>query len=510
MLAREGDLTRLDRARQEIQALLSALAGDRVGLVAFAGSSRLICPFTEDLKSFLLFLESLDAYLIPAGGTRLQEGIDFARDLLVQSSDRSRAIVLVTDGEDLGDPLAALAAAEGAHDAGIPVYSIMYGEPEGAKIPDPEGSGFIRSPDGAEVISRPNAGLLRGIAAKSRGAFVAACEVAFPMDYLYNHHLSRLPEQVRDELARPERENLFQIFLFAALALLLINLFIPFRRSGVRSWVVLLVLGFAPAPALAAPDAPAVKAMEKGIRLYQAQDYSGAQAAFEKAIFRDKENPDLWVNLGLAYLKQGVFEGAVHTFDRALTFPETEGSRAALFGAALARFRQGEHGLDRLKELEQAQESAALREVLKILKEARTLFAQCKTREAWPEEAQINLVLTNRLLRQAGHRLEQLEKARGQQKDQGVEVQGGDEGAAANQVEGGTAQGQVQSTGRDEQGGQERAGIEEKGQRGTDRPMTRLEKMRIFALLGEMEKERIALEKKTVKETRRAEGGRDW
>jgi Ca-activated chloride channel family protein len=507
MLAREGPATRLGKAGQEIQALLNALAGDRVGLVAFAGSAGIVCPLTTDLNSLSLFLDSLDGEMIPSGGTALAEGISLAQDLLETSGERSRAIVLVTDGEDLADPKAALAAAGAAREARIPIFAVMYGEPGGAKIPDPVGEGFILGPDGSEVISRPNSGLLRSIAARGEGAFVADWETAFPLDHLYNRHLDRLPEQVQGERHRPKRKNLFQVFVAASLALLLFDLFIPLRRFKARSLIWFVLLGLSPSQDLVAADAPVARAMDRGIRSYQEQDYAEAQAEFEKALLREKENPDLWANLGLAYLKQDMYEAALHAFERARAFLGTQGARAALFGTALVHFKQGRQALTDASDSDPARQRAALAQALDSLAQARTLFAACRAQDAWPEEARINLVLAGRLMKEAE---QQLEEARGQGGEQGVQEEGGAAGV---------------STGRTgeagEAGGRSAAGVEgseaREGAIGRDprlsiidRPMNRVEKLRIFELLQEMERERIFLEKKIVKAVREAKGGRDW
>ena len=61
MLATDIQPTRLDRAKREIYDLLAMLKGDRMGLVAFAGTAFLQCPLTLDYEAFQHFFEFTDA-----------------------------------------------------------------------------------------------------------------------------------------------------------------------------------------------------------------------------------------------------------------------------------------------------------------------------------------------------------------------------------------------------------------------------------------------------------------
>ncbi|MFQ5351437.1 MAG: VWA domain-containing protein, partial [Thermoanaerobaculia bacterium] len=132
-----GKLSRLERAKREIADLLRIVVGDRIGLVAFAGTAFLECPLTLDYGAAHLFLSSIDTDLIPVKGTALGAALRTSLEAFEGGSHSSRAIILITDGEDHGGE--ALAAAEEAKLAGVRIFAIGIGRDEGAPIPAPGG-----------------------------------------------------------------------------------------------------------------------------------------------------------------------------------------------------------------------------------------------------------------------------------------------------------------------------------------------------------------------------------
>ena len=59
MLSEDVRPSRLEQAKKEVVRLLDLLGGDKVGLLAFAGSSILLSPLTTDKSALKMFLESL-------------------------------------------------------------------------------------------------------------------------------------------------------------------------------------------------------------------------------------------------------------------------------------------------------------------------------------------------------------------------------------------------------------------------------------------------------------------
>ena len=125
MLAEDIQPNRLERAKREITDLVGMLQGDRVGLVAFAGAAFLECPLTLDYGAFRIFLDYLDTELIPVPGTAVGEAIQTAIRSFSTERRASKAIILITDGED--HPGEAEKAAEAAKEKGIRIFTIGVG-----------------------------------------------------------------------------------------------------------------------------------------------------------------------------------------------------------------------------------------------------------------------------------------------------------------------------------------------------------------------------------------------
>ncbi len=186
MLARDLAPDRLAAAKREIRALVERAAEDRFGLVLFAGEARLWVPLTDDRRSFAEMLELADPLAVGRGGTDLGAALDTALALLPPRGERPASILLVTDGEDLGG--GGVRAAEACRERGVAVHAAGFGTALGSKIAV-DGSGFLKSRDGEEVVSRMDAGSLRAIAGAAGGGFVDASDAESPLVRLYEERM---------------------------------------------------------------------------------------------------------------------------------------------------------------------------------------------------------------------------------------------------------------------------------------------------------------------------------
>jgi Ca-activated chloride channel family protein len=197
MLARDVRPSRIDRAKAEVTAFLSELSGDRVGIVAFAGET-MEFPMTVDYGAAALFFRDLGPYDMPVGGTAIGRALTASKRLLERSNrsetpgednQRSRVVVLLTDGEDHeGDPVAA--ASELAQ-IGARVYVVGIGTRTGEPIPtyadDGTWTGYLRDGSGNSVLtslSADNEAQLKKIAAATGGKYIAAGRGSVGMDQI--------------------------------------------------------------------------------------------------------------------------------------------------------------------------------------------------------------------------------------------------------------------------------------------------------------------------------------
>jgi Ca-activated chloride channel family protein len=133
MLSNDVQPNRLDRVKLAIQDLISQLQGDRVGLIAFAGRAFLQAPLTIDYDAVVEAVNDLDTKTIPEGGTNISSDITLATQSFGKSAMGNRVLVIFTDGEELsGD---AVKTAKEAADAGVRIFTVGVGTPQGSLIP---------------------------------------------------------------------------------------------------------------------------------------------------------------------------------------------------------------------------------------------------------------------------------------------------------------------------------------------------------------------------------------
>ncbi|MGC4000582.1 MAG: VWA domain-containing protein [Anaeromyxobacter sp.] len=174
MRARDVAPDRFTRGQLEVGAFLDQLAGDRVGVVAFAATAQVACPLTSDAAAARLFLRGLTPEAFPQQGTALAEALRASGELLARAERgaRSRAVLVVSDGEDQEG--GAEAAAQALADAGIRVHALAIGTPEGAPVPLLDGrgqvAGYRQDQAGQPVVTRLDLPALTALTTRGGGA----------------------------------------------------------------------------------------------------------------------------------------------------------------------------------------------------------------------------------------------------------------------------------------------------------------------------------------------------
>jgi len=222
-----GQLTRLTRAKREITDLLDLVTGDRISLVAFAGMAFVECPLTLDYAAADLFLNAMDTDIIPVKGTAIGEALRVSLKALENSHEDSRAILLITDGEDHSGQ--ALAYAEKARESGVRIFTIGIGRDEGAPIPAPEG-GFRKNRRGEVILSKLDETTLQKIALTTGGRYVRSVTGDMDLEEIYLQGIkTTLENQELGSRRRQHWEHRFQWGLLLALALLMLEPFLSER-----------------------------------------------------------------------------------------------------------------------------------------------------------------------------------------------------------------------------------------------------------------------------------------
>ena len=228
MLARDVHPSRLGRAKVDLLDLVKELRGDRVGLLAFRGRPVLLCPLTTDYGYMAQTLEGVGVDSAPAGETDIGGAVVEALQNFGDEEGSHKAIVLITDGDDLAGK--ALEAANKAKEKNVALFTVGFGSSEGAPIPSVANKKETLNYQGQEVVSKLNNALLREMAEATGGAYVPVGLANVKLGDLYRNHLSRISARDLEESSQRRYVERYQIFLLPAVLLFLAVAFLSRGR----------------------------------------------------------------------------------------------------------------------------------------------------------------------------------------------------------------------------------------------------------------------------------------
>src|SRR5207244_10830319 len=193
MLSNDVAPNRLERVKLAAQDLITELQGDRAGLIAFAGRAFLQAPLTIDYNAAVESINDLDTKTIPEGGTNISEAIALAVQTFGKSAMGNRALIIFTDGEELsGD---AVKSAKAAADAGVRIFTVSVGTPQGSLIPISGENGetaFVKDSAGQVVKSKLDEKRLREVAQASGGFYLQLENGPRTMQQIYSEGLAQM------------------------------------------------------------------------------------------------------------------------------------------------------------------------------------------------------------------------------------------------------------------------------------------------------------------------------
>ena len=226
MLAEDYSPNRLERAKLAISRLVDKLRDDRIGLIVFAGNSFVQLPITTDYVSAKMFLGSISTESVPIQGTAIGEAINTALRSFSAQSEKSRAVIVITDGENHEDD--PVAAAAQAAELGVRVFTIGVGSPEGKPIPmDGE---LLKDKDGNIVVTRLDETVLQDVAKAGNGAYVRAGNSEFGLNPIIDD-IRKMEDEKYSSIVFEEYDEQFMYFMGIALFFFVIEMIIGERRS---------------------------------------------------------------------------------------------------------------------------------------------------------------------------------------------------------------------------------------------------------------------------------------
>ncbi|MCU0458191.1 MAG: VWA domain-containing protein [Bacteroidales bacterium] len=231
MLAADIAPTRLERAKQAIAQLVDQLREDRIGLILFAGDAYTQIPVTNDYLSAKMFLSSAGPDAVSKQGTAIGAAIDLGISSFTPESDKSRALIIITDGENHEDD--AVEKAREAAEKGIVVHTIGIGSPDGSPIPLTAGgrTDYLKDSQGNTVISKLDEKGLQEIASVTGGRYVRASNTSIGLSEIYND-IGRMKKSEINAMMYTEYNEQFLIPAALMFILLITDLLIADRKNN--------------------------------------------------------------------------------------------------------------------------------------------------------------------------------------------------------------------------------------------------------------------------------------
>lgn len=226
---------RLEAAKAGVSNLLDRIGSDRAGLIAFAGEAFLAAPVTQDHEAVKRNLAALNTDSIAKQGSDMAKAIELAAKTFENGKYETKALVIVTDGEELqGD---AIVAARAASQKGLTLFTVGVGSAIGARIPAKKDSSgvarFSKNEFGNEVVTRLNERVLQQLAASGKGFYEPLGKDGAGLVNTWRRGLEPLAKGTQTKQSK-DLEEYFQWPLALALLLLLAEMLVSDRRNQLK------------------------------------------------------------------------------------------------------------------------------------------------------------------------------------------------------------------------------------------------------------------------------------
>ena len=230
MLAEDIQPNRLERAKQSISRLIDQFTDDKIGLIVFAGDAYTQIPVTNDYLSAKMFLSTVNPEMVSKQGTAIASAIDLGMRSFSPNMAESKALIIISDGENHEDD--PVAKAKEAAAQGITINTIGIGSPDGAPIPQIVNGqkDYLKDSDGNTVISRIDEKILQEIAASAKGNFTRATNTNIGLNDIFNN-IKSMNKQEIEGTVYTEYNDQFQFFAAAMILFLLADFLIMERKN---------------------------------------------------------------------------------------------------------------------------------------------------------------------------------------------------------------------------------------------------------------------------------------
>ena len=234
MLAEDIAPNRLEKSKQLVTQIINSLAGDRIGIIGYAGSAFPQVPITTDFSSAKLFLNSMNTDMVSSQGTAITEAIAMAKTYYDDEEQTNRVLFIISDGEDHEGNLSEIA--EEAASEGIRIYTIGVGTAAGGPIPIKRNGVlqyYKRDENNEQVITRLGEDRLKEIASQANGKYIEGNNTKEVVEEV-TAILNGMDKKEFEAKQFTDFKDQFQWFLAAALFLLIVDILLLERKTA---WV---------------------------------------------------------------------------------------------------------------------------------------------------------------------------------------------------------------------------------------------------------------------------------
>lgn len=232
MLAEDIAPNRLEKGKRLVQQIIGNLQGDRVGIIAYAGSAFPQLPITTDYGAANLFLNELHTEMLSSQGTAIAKAIELSLEYYDDDSKTARVLFLLSDGEDHGGEIDLIA--QEASKKGIRIFTIGLGTERGGRIPIKTNGRikeFLKDRAGETVITRMDEQNMKNIAKVTRGEYVNGQDTDQVIKKV-NEFLESLEKSEFESTEFASFKSQFQWFLGFGILFIILDILLLERKTA--------------------------------------------------------------------------------------------------------------------------------------------------------------------------------------------------------------------------------------------------------------------------------------
>ena len=331
MLAEDIAPSRLVKAKLLISKSLDGLGGDRVGIIAYAGSAYPALPITTDYAAAKTALQAASPDAVPSQGTNLGAALDYAFGYFNPASPAGRFVVVLTDGED-HENLSQLSLP----DFPVNILLVGLGSADGGPIPMTKGRNgttYKKDKNGEVVITRRDDASLFSIGGEINAQYIDGNSTEQAVSKIASFISEGEKADISQEIAL-DYDHQFTWFLLPGIFLLFIYLLLPSRVGNpfkISSIAVLICTSLSFNSYAQGQDSLITttgeklggsmheygQVMRKGIELAGKEDLTGAATTFVQASGMQPDAFEPMYNLGTTLGGLEMYEEAEGALNRA-------------------------------------------------------------------------------------------------------------------------------------------------------------------------------------------------